>query len=345
MDSWLHLQNKIVPDITEVLVKRYNILRTILHFEPLGRRLLSQKMKETERSIRKDLDFLRQQGLLQVTGGGTTITPAGRRLVEELDGIVQIMQGIELQEKILRDHFGLEHVIVVPGHGNPLSGKKELGRFTLRYLLDTIEEGQILAVTGGTTLANVGAAAHGNPRSPKNLTVVSARGGLGERVEIEANTIAVNIARAMGGKYSLLYLPDYLEPETLASLKKERSILEVLNVLKDTDILLHGIGDAGEMAARRQLPAEKIAAIIAAGAVGEAFGYYFNSKGEVVYTTPSVGINWEDLPKIRKVIAVAGGADKAAAIMAVVNAKNQNVLITDEAAAEVIIKKVKEGIA
>ena len=41
---------------------------------------------------------------------------------------------------------------------------------------------------------------------------------------------------------------------------------------------------------RRKLPEDKVNEIISKGAVGEAFGHYFNKKGEIVYKLNTVGL-------------------------------------------------------
>ena len=73
------------------------------------------------------------------------------------------------------------------------------------------------------------------------------------------------------------------------------------------------------------------------GAIGEAFGYYFNHKGEIVFSTTSVGLNLEELKDIDQVIAVAGGENKVKAITSVVSPEYQDILITDEVTAKKIL--------
>ncbi len=334
----LDLLKKIVPDMVDSINKRYNILRSLEHAGSMGRRGLVKRLQQPERSIRKDLDFLRSAAYVQMTGAGAVLTQEGRALLKPLDDFIREHRGIIELEEELASHFSLERVVVVPGHEDDQAVKKELGRFTACYLHHEVQDDEVLAVTGGTTLAAVARAMGEGYKKRKDLIVIPGRGGLGEKVEIEANTIAVDIARALGGTYKLLYTPDSLTPSTLETIKKEPAIGEVLSLLERADYMLHGIGEARQMALRRHLPAHEIATIEELGGIGEAFGYYFNREGEVVYTTPSVGIRLKGLKNISKVIAVAGGEEKAQAIMAVVRSNYQNILITDEAAA----RKLKE---
>jgi len=336
------LQKRIVPDLTAQVLKRYHILRTIYHFQPMGRRLLAKRLDFSEREVRGDLEFLARQGLVHNTSAGAMLTPEGEKLLASLVKMVRTIQGTRDQENILKRFFGLDEVIIVPGQGDRVLQREELARQVGNYLHEKTGEEGVLAVTGGTTLAAVARVMKKRRKKRSRLTVVPGRGGLGEKMELEANTIAAEIAQALGAQYRLLYLPETSNPRTLAALKEEPAVAEVLDLLKKTDILLHGIGASLEMARRRRLPSEEIEVIRNRGAVGEAFGYYFNSKKEVVYITPSVGIRLEDLERIERVIAVAGGVEKTEAIMSAVNPLFQDVLITDSDAATAIVNKIKE---
>ena len=50
----------------------------------------------------------------------------------------------------------------------------------------------------------------------------------------------------------------------------------------------------------------------------------------------------QDLQHIGTIIGIAGGKSKAAAILSVIRASRQDILITDEAAAHEILKMAKE---
>jgi len=173
----------------------------------------------------------------------------------------------------------------------------------------------------------------------RDVLVVPARGGLGGEVEEQANVVAARIAKAIGAEYRLLHLPDNLEESLLESLKKDARIKEVVELVKSCNILVHGIGVALEMAARRGLSPEGLQVLEERGAVGEVLRYYFNREGQIVYSQPGIGIEFEDMGGLKKVIAVAGGSNKAEAIAAVLRNHRRGVLVTDEGAARKILQK------
>jgi glyceraldehyde 3-phosphate dehydrogenase len=83
------------------------------------------------------------------------------------------------------------------------------------------------------------------------------------------------------------------------------------------------------MARHRRLDSEVIAKLEADGAVGEAFGQYCALDGRQVYMTNNAGLMLQDLQHIGTIIGIAGGKSKAAAILSVIRASRQDILIFD----------------
>lgn len=336
MEYLFKIQEKIVPELISVAENRYTILRNIYYNQPIGRRALAEKTVMSERTVRKELVFLQNRGLINVSRAGAVITSTGSDFLPELDKYIKEVKGIKILEEQLRSLMGLKKVFIVPGNLEYSSIVQEIGRFTARLVKRMLTDGDILAVTGGSTLAQVAASMSKSDR-PLNVTVVPGRGGLGEEVEIQANTISSTIAKKLGGNYQLLYIPDSIKEENVDRILAEPSIQRVLNDLKKANIMLLGVGSAEEMARRRDMSEKQIRELSERGAVGEALGYYFNETGEIVYTTTSVGLHLEDLQSIDKVIVVAGTPTKTRAISAVVSAKYHDFLITDEVTAKEIL--------
>ncbi|MFP4661291.1 MAG: sugar-binding transcriptional regulator [Halanaerobiales bacterium] len=336
MEYLFKIQEKILPELISIAENRYTILRNIYYEQPVGRRTLAEKTNISERTVRKELDFLQKRGLINISRAGAVITERGSGFLPELDKYIKEIKGIKILETQLQDLLGIKEVYIVPGNLEHSTIVQEIGRFTARLLNKLLRDGDILAVTGGSTLAQVANAMQKRDR-PLNVTVVPGRGGLGEEVEIQANTIASTIAKKLGGKYQLLHIPDSIKEENVDRIIAEPSIQRVLKSLKKANILLHGVGSAEVMADRRDMSTKQIEHLVTGGAVAEALGYYFNEKSEIVYTTTSVGLHLEDLQEIEKVIVVAGAPAKARAILSVLSPKYHDLLITDELTAKEII--------
>ncbi|MCF8002340.1 MAG: sugar-binding transcriptional regulator [Halanaerobiales bacterium] len=336
MNYLFKIQKKLVPELINVAEIRYNILKEVFNHQPIGRRTLARKLDLSIRSVRKHLDFLYDKRYIKITKSGTVITENGEDFLHELDNYMKEIKDIANLEDQIEEILDIDKVMIVPVEKDSEIINKEIGRFTSRFLKELIKDEDIIAVTGGSTLAQV-AETMVFLEEPQDVTVIPGRGGLGEKVEIQANTIASKIAKKLGGKYKLLHIPDDITRESLAMITNEPSVKKTLDQLQQANILIHGIGTAEMMSARRDMDESELRKLKDKGAIAEAFGLYFNKNGEVVYSTASVGLSMADLKKINKVIAVAGGVDKARAILSVVSPEYHDILITDEITAREII--------
>ena len=77
MKNLLKIQQKLIPEVIEIMAKRYLILREISLSGPIGRRALATILQNSERIIRSETEFLKQQGLINVNLQGMTITDEG----------------------------------------------------------------------------------------------------------------------------------------------------------------------------------------------------------------------------------------------------------------------------
>src|SRR5690625_1745857 len=260
------------------------------------------------------------------------ITDEGKNMIDELHEFIRELSGLTTLEIKLQQIMNIDKVIVVAGDSDKDGFvKQELGRATVAFLNNEIKKDVTIAVTGGTTMAAVADAMV--PFENHQCLFVPARGGVGEKVENQANTIVAKMAQAEKGDYRLLHVPDPLSETLYQSLLEENSLNETLQVIQQADIVLHGIGDALTMAQRRKTEQHVLEKLQKGNAVSEAFGYYFDADGQIVHKVRTFGIQLEDLTDINNVITVAGGKSKANAITSYMKQGKSDVLITDEAAA------------
>lgn len=339
MKSIIDLQKRLLPDLLAIIQKRYHILHFIGAMEPVGRRNLSGTLGLTERVLRSEVDFLKQQKLIYSTSSGMSLTADGKELVEKLGSIIRDITGIDEMELDLQKGLGIKKVFIVSGDSDIFPWvKEELGKACVACINNYLSGKNIIAVTGGSTMASI--ADMMTPYSNDlDLLFVPARGGIGEDVENQANTICSKMAERTRSKHRVLYVPDQVSKEMYQFMIKEPEIHEILSLIKSASMVLHGIGDAITMANRRKTSEEEMQKLIESKAVGEAFGYYFNEVGEVVHKVQTMGLQLDDLVHVKNVIAVAGGASKAKAIRAYMKqAPSSTILITDEGAAQELLQ-------
>lgn len=341
MNKSMNLLKRFVPEMIDLIERRYNILRTILHHHPIGRRQLADKLCLGERVVRSEIDFFKSQHLIAADSSGVSLSREGEKFLIEITAFVHEMLGLASLEHFIQAKIGLKNIFIVPGDldEDPIV-LRELGKLGGKFIQETVKDGWVVAVTGGTTIAEV---AKNIPRvAAKKVLVVPARGGLGQEVEIQANTIAAEIAHHLGGKYRLLHIPDGISEKTLESLLTQPKIQEVIELSRRANILLHGIGAPRVMASRRDLDWNDFQEENNQIPVGEVFGNYLAADGSVIFGTPTVGPKLEELAELNLVVAVAGGSNKGKAILAALKGGFINVLITDQGAAQVIKECLQE---
>lgn len=315
-------------------------MRTIYYHQPIGRRALANELDFGERIVRNEVNLLKKQELLEIQLNGMYLTENGKNLINNLYDLNNKLKGIiELQEK-LETTLGIKKMIIVPGNSTESeSTLKEMGKITSRNIIDKIQPNDIVGITGGSTMANVADQMQKLDKA-LDVLVIPARGGIGSDLETQANAIAAKIAHKLGVKYKLLNIPDSLGKEALEVVMKNDEIKESVDAVNNINILVFGIGRADTMANRRKLPIEKIDSLLDSGAVAEAFGHYFDINGNEIWEYETIGISIDKYKNTRDVFGVAGGAEKAEAIIAISSLRKDITIITDESAAKKILELI-----
>lgn len=335
--EFLGLLKRISPEIVDIIENRYLILKTISYNQPIGRRLLSTELNMKERSVREEANFLKEQGLLNIDLLGMYITGDGLSILDKLEDLYNELKGIPVLEKELERALKVKKVIISPGNSmNNELVLRDMGKITSKVLKGIIENGHIIGITGGNTMAAV-ADEMISDNKVRDILIIPARGGLGLEVETQANSIAAALGQKLGGSYRLLYVPDSLESEALEIILKNPEIKESIECINNMDTLVFGMGRADVMAQRRNLTHEKISEIVEDGAVAEAFGHYFDISGNEVWEYKTIGLSLDKYKKLKNVIAVAGGEDKAEAIISIATIRKDITIVTDEDAAKKIL--------
>ena len=331
----LSLQKKLVPEMIDLMEKRYRILYHIQHAQPIGRRSLMNAVDLSERVLRAEVELLKKQQLIKVESIGMSLTNQGEEVVTKLFSIMNTVNGTTSKEKALALKYGISKVFILPGDcDQAITEKDKLGKKAAEELVKILEEEDILAVTGGSTIRAVANQIQSDMVRTKPNVVVPARGSFGGNVEAQANIICSQIANKFSTPYITLYLPDQLSETSLQLISQEPEIKLALEYLHQSTVVLHGIGDALTMANKRNTDKKPVELLEQEEAIGEAFGAYFNKEGKVVHQLLTVGLQIEQLHNKKHVIAVAGGASKSEAIKAYLKlAPASTILITDEVVA------------
>lgn len=329
-----------MPEIDRLFQKRFRVLQALATFGPIGRRALVDQLQMTERDIRNETTVLSEQQLISIQKKGMICTPKGYEVLEQLSELHRELSGIVAMEQQLAERFGIARVIIVTGDvEQDLTVMQQLGKEAAHLLQQLAKGKDQIAVTGGSSVASMKEYLAANTVL-NDANFIAARGGMGAEMTFQANTVVSKFAKRCGATYRTLFLPEHLSEQAYEAMKGEPIIQEMISLYEQVDIVVHGIGAAQEMALRRNSTHEEQQLLEQKGAVAEAFGYYFNSDGDIVHHLRTIGIQLEHVNKAQNVMAIAAGKNKAAAIQAYFkNAAKQTILITDEQTANTILEK------
>lgn len=334
--SLIETQKSLVPDMLSHMLKRINILTCIRNEEPIGRRSLAKELGMTERVLRSEVDNLLELNLIKVESKGISISAAGRQTLTDVEPFLTLIESRDDLAAQLTEKYSLKDIYVVRGDADHnVLVKEELARLMAEKLTSNLTDGMVVSVAGGSTMALVS-----KFLKPgfQDLLFIPARGGLGEDAALQANSIVSRLAAAANGEHRMLYAPDSISKASLELLKEEPMVREIIELNNRSSIVIHGIGDALQMAERRNVSGEVISKLQNRNAVGEGFGFYFDADGNIVHKVDTIGLQLEDLKDKDAIFAVAGGSGKKEAVKAYLKLAPQNtILFIDEAVAEYLL--------
>ncbi|MBR3765337.1 MAG: hypothetical protein IKK57_12410 [Clostridia bacterium] len=337
-DGFVQLMQTLAPDLLQELALRALVMERIGTMAPVGRRQLAARLGLTEREIRSASTLLRDGGFITLDASGMTLTPRGRDVLPAVQAFTRLLNGLAEMESSLAQKLNIGRVCVVSGDADTDdSVQNEVGRSAAQRVRSLLHNGSTMAVSGGSTMAAV-ARAMQSP-APMRVMVVPARGGLGRAdVTTQANTLAAEIAGRLGGSHRLIHLPDHMDEAAKQEMLRLPDVREVMELIQRADVILHGIGRAEDAARDARLSPAQARRVLADGAVGEAFGSYFDRDGKCLLESSSVGVDLARLTPASRMIAVACGKHKAEAIIAVMKHDRHELLVTDEGAAREMLR-------
>ncbi|MEP6942329.1 MAG: sugar-binding transcriptional regulator [Betaproteobacteria bacterium] len=246
-------------------------------------------------------------------------------------------------EQQLKSAYGLGFVRVVPSdidvpprpEGSLFRG---LGSATALFLHQYLEQHPkcSVGVGHGRTLAAV---ADALPRVPRpGASFVSILGSLTRRSTANPFDVIYRFAERTGAAGYFVPAPFFVDSVDDAEIfRGQRVVRDVLERARKTDLLIVGIGNLSNTPA---IYAGERKALKALGVVAEVLGQFLDRDGREVrcdMAARSISLRLSEL-RGRRVIGVAGGVEKAAAIRATLASTLLAGLVIDEATAREVVK-------
>lgn len=244
-------------------------------------------------------------------------------------------------EARFRSATDVEDVRITPAaSGDPETVLQQVGAAAANLLLERINDGDTIAITGGKGVTSVieGLA----PERAYDVKVVPATGGVQGKHYTDVNHVAARMAEKLGGRAFQIHAPLFAETrEQREMLLAMRSVDEVLERARQADIAVMGIGSILSMESSyydlNPLSKDDQAELGRVGAAGELLAHLIDAEGALCdYELNSrlVALTPRELQNIPSSIAVASGSNKVIPIGAAIRGGHIKALVVDEATAE-----------
>lgn len=237
-------------------------------------------------------------------------------------------------------HLGLRRAVVVEAAGGEADVRTEVGLAAAHLLGETLHEGEVVGLAWGRTLTAMSAAMPPLPR----VDVVQLTGAVGADLDESPVEVVRRVALRSGGSARPIFAPLVVDdPRTADALRRQPDVAAALRMFDDvtTAILAVGSWDPPVSQLLDALPPGDAAALREEGVRAEVATILIGDGGEVLATQFArrcITIRADQLRRIPRVIAVAGGLAKAKATMAVARSGLLTELVTDRSLAEAVLE-------
>ena len=262
------------------------------------------------------------------------------RLLEEAKaaGIIKISIespaefDIHLGEELAKK-YGVQYVFVAKISDKfPESTELLMATAAANYLMDNVGPEDVLGISWGSTVAKVVDGIHTLPAIP----VVQLVGGVrSSKLDTNGSELVRRLSLQGGGDAFPLMAPLIVDSEAMAvALRGEAAIVETLSQFDKVTVALVGIGSwtPQNSSLFKELSQKDQEDLTNSGAVADVCGIVLNSNGEAMkpsFQKRTLAISMDELSKVPKVIAVASGITKVAAVNSALKSGLIDVLVTD----------------
>ncbi|MCY1715117.1 sugar-binding transcriptional regulator [Caproiciproducens galactitolivorans] len=294
---------------------------------------------------------LNQSAIADILG---TSRPTVSRLLDEAkeDGVVEVIVHSPIKKDPqlshrLRVNLGLREAIVVSGNYDYEKGLSRCCEAANQLFSTIIENNKTVGITWGSALKILCDLIE--PKDYYNVNVVQMVGCLATgNPNLDGLELAFRMAKKLGGTYSNIYAPIYVESEVVYSyLVAEPQIEATLKRAMHTDIILTGIGSldsnttlqkAGYLTDRDRID------LIGRGAVGHLLAHPFDKDGNEIPLIGRFAISapLEAMRAAEWSIGISASEFKAEAVLAAVRGGFINTLVVDQKLANKVLELAQE---
>lgn len=243
-------------------------------------------------------------------------------------------------EAALRGRYGLSEAIVADcSEDRDGAIMARIGEAAAHFLEVTLQPNEIIGVSSWSqTLLRMVDNIH-PLKGAKAKYIVQILGGMGDAsVQTHATELTARLAKLTGGEPRLLLVQGVTSsPEAKLVMLADPVVRETIDLFSRLSLAIIGIGavEPSDLLARsgNGFSKQELGMLNDAGAVGEISYRFYDKTGRPVETPLNervIGITLDHLRKADRVMALAGGAAKTAAIAGALRLGVIDVLVTDK---------------
>jgi DNA-binding transcriptional regulator LsrR (DeoR family) len=257
--------------------------------------------------------------------------------------------GVETE---LQSRFGLDEAVVVDCLEEDDQIARDLGAAAAFYLENTLRPDDVIGISAWSSALLSMVNALRPSRRFASTRVIQILGGVGDpNAEVHATQVTRRLADLIGGEATLLPAPGVVgSREARDVLMKDRFVREAVQLFSNVTLALVGVGatepSRGLASSGNVFSPQELRSLVARGAVGDICLRFFDAAGRPVVTELNdrvISMELSRLTQVRRVVAVAGGSRKTAAILGALAGRFVKVLITDTATAERLLASEPAG--
>lgn len=298
------------------------------------------------------MDGLTQQAIASQLNLSTSkvnrLIAQGRKLgMVRIDIESPFQRLVELEQQLI-DLAGLVSTVVTPTvPGSAESTLQQVGRAAANQLLETLRDGDVIAITGGKAVSAV--VDNLQPERAFDVTVVPLTGGVQGKFYTDVNHLATQLADRLGGKTMLVHAPLFAESqEQRDMLMHMASIREVFDLARSASVALVGIGSIRTPGSSyydlHPISAADRELLFSQGVSGEMMAHLIHADGSVAdfpLNSRLVALHPTELVRCPRVIGVAAGTEKVLPIRATLNGRFLKSLVVDEVTAAAVLSAME----
>lgn len=240
----------------------------------------------------------------------------------------------------LRHHLKLDEVIITPSSRDRELERDSMGRAGAQYLETHLQEGQVVGFSWGRTLMPIATHVHNLPRA----TFVQLTGVVGNNPSQSPIAILTHMCQGTDSEAKALFAPLFSSsPEAARAAIHEPAAAETRSYYSKLDWAFLSVGAWNTRVTQltQHLSPSDIKLLDEVGTTADFSGMFFDAEGhylDLPINECRISISLDDLLATPNTVVVAGGREKADAVLAICRTGIPTCLITTDDVAQTLLE-------